>query len=149
MRFWEESGKDGIPLDPDWDGLLRMAAFGTLRVVTVRHEGTLSREDGRERPGALVGFMLNTIGPPLFYKGTLHGSTIAYWLEPACRLGWFPVKLFRKNLALLKEWGCVRVFIAADAGFKDGRMGKVFERLGYHVHETHYALCFETAVNSL
>lgn len=116
-----------MPLDPDWEALLRMAALGVLRVVTIRDAGIL------------VGFMLNTIGPPLFYKGTLHGSTIAYWLDPVYRVGWFPVKLFRRNLEFLKQWGCKRVFIAADAGFRDGRMGLVFRRLGYRVHETHYA----------
>ena len=126
VRFHAEQGKDGIELDPDWDQLLRMTAAGVLRVVTVRDEGTL------------VGFMLNVVNRPLFY-GALHGSTIAYWLDPVYRAGWFPVKLFRRNLDFLKEWGCVRVFIAADTGYKDGRMGRVFERLGYHVHETHYA----------
>ena len=126
VRFHAEQGKDGIELDPDWDALLGMTAQGRLRVVTVRDEGVL------------VGFMLNVIGPALFYKGTLHGSTVAYWLDSIYRTGWFPVKLFRRNLELLKEWGCKRVFIAADIGFKDGRMGKVFERIGYTLHETHY-----------
>lgn len=127
VRFHAEQGR-GIELDPDWDALLRMTAAGCLRVVTVRQDGVL------------VGFMLNTIGPPLFYKGTLHGSTIAYWLEPALRAGWFPIKMFRYNLGLMKEWGVRRAFIAADAGFKGGRMGTVFRRLGYELHETHYAV---------
>src|ERR1700752_360454 len=49
VRFWKESGKDGIPLDPDWDALLRMTATGTLKIVTVRFEGRL------------VGFLLNVV----------------------------------------------------------------------------------------
>lgn len=131
VRFHREQGKDGIELDPDWDRLLRMTAAGALRVVTVR--------DGE----TLVGFMLNVIGPALFHKSTIQGSTVAYWLDPVFRAGWFPVKLFRRNLELLKEWGCERVFIAADAGFKSGRMGRVFERLGYRMDEMHYAKVFQ------
>ena len=129
VRFHAEQGR-GIELDPDWDALLMMTAAGRLRVVTVRDEGVL------------VGFMLNTVGPPLFYKSTLHGSTIAYWLDPIYRVGWFPVRLFRRTMELLREWGVKRAFIAADAGFKDGRMGRVFERIGYELHETHYAVLF-------
>jgi hypothetical protein len=127
VRFHKEQGKHDVELDPDWDALLRMTATGVLRVVTVRDEGVL------------VGFLLNTIGPALFYKSTMHGSTIAYWLDPVYRTGWFPVKVFRRNLELLREWGVKRTFIAADAGFKDGRMGRVFERLGYDLHELHYS----------
>jgi hypothetical protein len=127
VRFHAEQGKHGIELDPDWDQLLRMTATGILRVVTVRDAGVL------------VGFLLNTVGPALFYKSTLHASTIAYWLDPVFRTGWFPVKVFRRNVELLREWGVKRTFIAADAGYRDGRMGKVFERLGYELHELHYS----------
>lgn len=130
VRFHAEQGR-GIELDPDWDALLQMTAMGRLRVVTVREGGTL------------VGFMLNTVGSALFYKSTLHGSTIAYWLDPALRAGWFPIRMFRYNLDLMRQWGVKRAFIAADAGFKDGRMGAVFRRLGYELHETHYAKVFE------
>lgn len=130
VRFHQEQGKDGVELDPDWDALLRMTVQGGLRIVTVRQDGVL------------VGFILNTVGAPLFYRGTLHASTIAYWLDPALRSGWFPIKLMRRNVELLREWGVKRAFIAVDVRFKDGRMGKVFERLGYHIHETHYAQVF-------
>lgn len=130
VRFHVEQGKHDIELDPDWDQLLRMTATGMLRVVTVRDEGTL------------VGFLLNTLGPALFYKSTLHASTIAYWLDPVYRAGWFPVKVFRRNLELLREWGVKRAFIAVDASYKNGRMGMVFRRLGYELHETHYSMVF-------
>jgi GNAT superfamily N-acetyltransferase len=127
VRFWKENGRDGVPLDPDWVSLLRMTAAGLLRVVTARQDG------------ALVGFILNIVGPHLMYHGTCHGTTIDYWLDPICRAGWFPVKFLRRNVELLREWGAKRAFIAADAGYKDGRAGKLFERLGYAKHEVHYA----------
>jgi GNAT superfamily N-acetyltransferase len=131
VRFWQESGKHDVPLDPDWEALLRLTALGFLRVVTVRDKDML------------VGFILNVVGQPhLMYRSTPHGTTLAYWLSPEFRRGWFPVKLFRQNLDLLREWGCRRVFIAADAGYKNGRMGRVFERLGYRILETSYAAVF-------
>lgn len=128
MRFWQESGKDGVPLDPDWDALLRMTAMGTLKVVTIRFE---------ER---LVGFILNVVMPTLFYKSTIHGTTIAVWIEPAYRIGWFPIRLLRQNVEYLKGWGCRRLFIAADVGYKEGRMASIFRRIGYELHETTYKM---------
>lgn len=127
VRFWKESGRDGVPLDPDWASLLRMTSAGILRTVTVRQDGVL------------VGFILNVVGGHLMYHGTCHGITNAYWLDPLYRTGWFPVKLFRRNLDFLRSWGAKRVFIAADLDFQDGRVGKVFERLGYAKHELAYA----------
>ena len=129
VRFWKESGKHDVPLDPDWEALLRLTALGFLRIVTVRNGDIL------------VGFILNVVNQPhLMYRSTPHGTTIAYWLSPEFRAGWFPIKLFRRNVELLREWGCRRIFIAADSGYKDGRMGHVFERLGYKPHETTYAM---------
>lgn len=130
VRFHAEQGRDGFELDPDWEGLLRMTAQGALRVVTVRSNG------------AAVGFILNVVGPALFHRSSIQGATVAYWLDPAFRAGWFPIKLMRRNVELMREWKVQRAFIAADAGYKSGRMGKVFERLGYRLHETHYAIVF-------
>lgn len=128
VRFWKESGKDGDELAPDWETLLRMSAVGALQVVTVRDK-------------ALLGFLLNLIDRRhLFYTNRVQGSTIAYWLDPALRSGWFPVKLFRRNLEFLRECGVNRAFIAADAGFNAGRAGLIFQRVGYELHETHYKM---------
>ena len=126
IRFWKESGKDSVELSPDWETLLRMSALGLLQVVTIRDADVLS------------GFLLNIIQPRhLFYKMP-HASTVAYWLEPALRVGWFPVKMFRRNLELLRERGVARAFIAADAGYRAGRAGLIFQRVGYEKYETHY-----------
>lgn len=128
VKFWKESGRKEISLDPDWSGLLRLTAAGSLRVVTIRDAG------------CMVGFMLNVVQPHPFYKSTLHGTTIAYWLDPLYRSGWFPVKFLRRNIAFLREWGCKRIFIAADLLFQNGRAGALFKRVGYEPHEMHYAM---------
>ena len=60
-QHWEEIAtyKD-LPLDPDYEAYLRMAAAGRVRVFTARHEGVL-------------------IGYGVFFLGNLHykGSGIA------------------------------------------------------------------------
>ena len=126
IRFWREA-KRTEELDPDWMGLLRMEAFGQLALLTARADGPL------------VGFVLNSLqGRHLFYK-MKSASTIAYWLDPVFRTGMFAVRMFRRNLEMLKERGAQKVYIAADLHYLDGRAGKLFERLGYELHETHYS----------
>jgi GNAT superfamily N-acetyltransferase len=126
VRFWQESGKDGVEIAPDWENMLRLAAVDMLQVVTVRE-------------ATLLGFLLNIIQPRhLFYRDIVHASTIAYWLDPSLRTGWFPIKLFRRNLDFLRERGVKRAFIAADAAFHAGRAGLIFQRVGYTLYETHY-----------
>src|ERR1700740_565016 len=58
VRYGKEHAK--APVDPDWQGMLRMTAAGTLRVVTARWNG------------ALVGFCFSVVGPHLMYKSTCH-----------------------------------------------------------------------------
>lgn len=120
VRYGKENGK--APVDPDWQGLLHMAAGGMLRMTTARYGETL------------VGFCLNILSRPVMYKTTLFGTTFAVWLDKPYRYGMNGLKLVRRNKELLIEWGCDRLYIATD---KD-RLGKVFERLGYRYDESHY-----------
>lgn len=126
VRFWREA-KRAEELDPDWQALLRMDAFGQLVLLTARADDVL------------VGFALSALQERHLFYRVKAASTIAYWLDPAFRAGMFAVRMFRRNLELLKERGAQKAYIAADLHYLDGRAGKLFERLGYELHETHYA----------
>lgn len=120
VRFGKAHAKSSV--DVDWQGLMRMAASGTLRVVTARHRGLL------------VGFCLTILSYPLMYKSTLFGSTFAVWLDKSHRFGMNGYRLLRRNKEYLLEWGCQKAYIATDIP----RLGKVYERLGYSLDEYHY-----------
>ena len=132
-RHWQELGtrKDEIPLDPDWDRYFALAQVGTLRVRTARVDGVLA------------GYIFNMVGPHLHYRSTLHAEIEMFWLDTAYRgIGvvgmnhWFVMDWFRDNDADLKALGVKRISVAVKNGYKDGRVGLVFQRLGYSARET-------------
>lgn len=120
MRYGVENGKAVV--DPDWQGMMHMAATGQLRMVTARYGDIL------------IGFCLNILSRPLMYKTTIFGTTFAVWLDKPYRWGLNGLKLVRRNKELLLEWGCQRLYIAAE----NPRLGKVYARLGYRFEEAHY-----------
>ena len=129
-RHWQELGDPKILLDPDWDRYFALEVQGFLRLTTARFNGVL------------VGYISNLAGPALHYKSTPHAEIEMFWLDPVYRGSWFVLRWFRANDAMLKEAGVKRVLVAVKAGYKDGRVGSVFKRLGYHMHETVYARSF-------
>ena len=120
-RHWQELARDQdrVPLDPDWDTHFGSELQGKLHVLTAR-EGPQLR-----------GYIFNFIGGALNYNSTCHGHTEKYWLEPAFRKGWLPVKMFKENLRGLKERGVVVATVSFSLGFKNARLGRFFARLGY------------------
>lgn len=132
-RHWQELGthKDEIPLDPDWDRYFALAQVGTLRVRTARVDGVLA------------GYIFNMVGPHLHYRSTLHAEIEMFWLDTAYRgvgvVGmshWWVMDWFSDNDADLKALGVKRVSVAVKNGYRDGRVGVIFKRLGYLPHET-------------
>ena len=81
-RHWQELARDQdrVLLDPDWDTHFGSELQGKLHVLTAR-EGSQLR-----------GYIFNFIGGALNYNSTCHGHTEKYWLEPAFRKGWLPVR---------------------------------------------------------
>ena len=108
------------PLDVDWDAYFAMALVGQLRFLTARVDDVL------------VGYIANIVRPHLRFKTTLHCFIEAYWLSPVYREGWAPVRMFRENDRLLKEWGVKRAYVAVEDQYKGGKANVLFERLGYH-----------------
>ena len=127
-RHWQELGtsRDTIPLDPDWDRYLALDVQGLLAVTTARVDGVL------------VGYIFNIVGPHLHYRSTLHADIEMFWLDPAYRGSLFVLSWFRNNDVMLRELGIKRVHVAVKTGYRDGRVGSVFKRLGYGPVETVY-----------
>lgn len=123
-RYGEELGK--AETEPDWTNLFRMALAGTLRVVTLRDNGTL------------VGFAISIVGPHLMYKSVVHGITIALFIDKPYRHGWTGLKFLAKNRDILHEWGCMRISVGEDATQQS--LSKVYERVGYELAERLYVM---------
>lgn len=119
--------RDSIPLDPDWDRYFMLALNGLLVVRTARFDK------------ALVGYIFNLVGPHLHYCSTPHAEIEMFWLDPAYRGSSFAIRWFRDNEATLKELSVKRVGVAVKNGYKDGRVGLIFKRLGYRPIETVWA----------
>jgi hypothetical protein len=113
-----------IPLDPDWDRYFVLALSGNLVVTTARVDKTL------------VGYIFNLVGPHLHYRTTPHAEIEMFWLDPAYRGGAFALRWFRENEATLKKLGIKKVGVATKSGYKGGRVGLIFKRLGYRPIET-------------
>lgn len=129
VRYGAEIAKD--PVDIDWSRMFHLAGQGILRCVSARHKGKL------------VGFTFSQVGPHIMFKGTVYGITTMVWLDREHRKTWNGVKLLRKNLACLREWGVKRACIAADAsglGAGVDKMDRLYRRLGYEPDENTYSV---------
>ena len=126
-RHWREIALDHeqVPLAPDWDRYLAYAATKILHVVTARAPS-----------GVLAGYIFNLVGPHLHYATTKHAEIDIFWLAPEYRGGWFPIRWFKKNEKYLKGLGVKRIHVQVKHHFKDARVGRIFERLGYKPVET-------------
>lgn len=116
--------QERIPLDPDWDRYLMLSLQGMLLVRTARYGDTL------------VGYIFNLFGPHLHYRSTPHAEIEMFWLDPAYRGSGFVLRWFRENEAMLRELGVKKVGGTTKNGYKDGRVGLIFKRLGYTPVET-------------
>lgn len=120
-KHWKEIAlnQDKVELDPDWDRYFDLELRGLLHILTARYSGLLQ------------GYVFNLVGPHLHYASTRWCLTDMYWLDPRCRLGWFPVKMLIENMRGLKERE-VRVHnINIKVHFQSDRMTKLMTRLGY------------------
>lgn len=120
-RHWEALAleRDVIPLDVDWDRYLALAATGQLCVTTARFDGLL------------VGYILNLVSGHLHYRSTLHAHMDAYWLDPAYRGGLEVIRWFRLNEEHLRSLGVRKVTGSEKLHYLNGRVGLIFQRLGF------------------
>jgi hypothetical protein len=121
-KHWTELETDGfgLPLNPDWDLMFDMAQLGRLHVNTARY--------GK----ALVGYIFNFVLPHIYTKDLLQGQVHLFYLHPSYRgEPWFVVEWFQANDQFLKGLGCRKIYAMTKAGFRDGKAGAIFRRLGY------------------
>jgi len=109
-----------VPLAPDWDSYYGMEAAGVLHVLTARN-----------RKGQLAGYVFNFIGPHQHYITTRFALTDMFFLHPHFRKGWQPVKMFIENRKGLKAREAIVHVVNFKMTYHDGRVGKLFQRLGY------------------
>lgn len=127
-RHWREIAlnQDKVPLEPDWNGYLKLDVSGILRVLTVRANGLL------------VGYHFVLVFPHLHYASTLWAQSDMFWLDPAYRTGWTGYRLLKLVRDTLKENGvkvhAINIKLHVEA--ERGTLGVLFKRLGYKPVET-------------
>jgi hypothetical protein len=106
-------------LDPGWDTYHFMAENGILHVFTARYNGHLA------------GYIFNRLGGHDHYQSTRFAHIEMFWLHPRFRRGWQPVKMFIEMLRGLKAREVVIATVNFKLHFMDGRVGRLFQRLGF------------------
>ncbi len=121
VQHWKEValGHDKVPLDVAYDRYLAMCEAGALHIVSVR-------EDGR-----LIGYHVAIVGGHLHYASTKHGITDVYYILPEYRAGRIAIRLFQRVEAEMRALGVVKLFTGCKLHIAGGRVGKLFEYLGY------------------
>ena len=120
--LFEAHGKErNEEVDPDWKAFFDLGLQGVLRVLTIRDRGLL------------VGYVFNLVRGHLHIKRKLHCFIDGFYIQPAYRGGLLAMKLLRKNDEYLASWGVKRCYVGVDIG---GKVGLIFERLGYQPCET-------------
>jgi len=142
-RHWRALAldQDFVPLDPDWDSYFQLALRGVLHVLTARAVVPAGMADtcGSVVPAThratarppLVGYVFNLIGGHQHYASTRFAHTEMFWLDPAYRKGWQPVRMLLENIAGLKARGVEVAVVNIKLHFKDARVGRLLARLGY------------------
>jgi GNAT superfamily N-acetyltransferase len=131
VEHWRELAlnQDDIPLDPDYDRYLAYEQAGILHVLTAR-----TPEHGR-----LVGYAFCLLGPHLHYASTRFAHFDMFWLAPKYRAGWHGIRLIRNAERRMADLGAKIMTGAVKQHFADGRVGALFEFLGYSPIETNFA----------
>lgn len=119
---WQELSvqKDELPLDTDYQCLVDQNDRGLYRVWGARNGKTL------------VGYLAFYIFCPPHHRGTLIAVDDGYYLDPAYRVGWNGVKMWRAALDALAQLGVKGVIGNDRLHFQKerGGIGAIFRRLG-------------------
>lgn len=126
-QHWEEIAldKEQVPLDTNWREYLQLEATGRWRAFAAR------------KNGKLIGYITWWIGKHVRYRGTTYCEADVFFILPEHRNGLVGYRLFSEALKALPK-PC-KVLINEKIGFKDGRVGKLLERLGMKPIEVVYS----------
>lgn len=128
QNHWREIAldKDTVPLDVDWRRYYAAEAEGLWRVFAAR--------DGKR----IVGYISWYIGPHVRYKSTTYCAADVFYLDPAYRKGTTGYRMIKAALEALPR-PC-KVLMTEKLHFKEGRVGRLFERLGLRPIEQVYSM---------
>lgn len=120
---WQEVGyrKDVLILDIDLKSMDLLARNRRLAIFTLRELG------------ALVGYMIFTIGPHPKYRTTIWASLAGWWVHPDFRRPMVAKRLVEFSEENLREYGVQ--FVAPAVRMDHPAAGKVLEALGYEKYE--------------
>lgn len=131
LRYWREVGQSEIPIDPDWQGLMRQSAMGLLQLVTLRHEKIM------------VGFAVNLFYFHVSHRTVPHAMVLWVWVDPAYRVGMLANTFMKKNLDFIKDkfevmkvTGPKIIYIATP----NERAAALYERMGFKFTEAVYSM---------
>jgi GNAT superfamily N-acetyltransferase len=118
---WQEIAldKDVIALDMDLARYGALEAQGMLHVVTARHQRVL------------CGYHVSIVTTHLHYRTSLTAAEDLYYLTPPYRHGWAGVRLFQYVEATLRPRGVERMAASCKLHFQQGRVARLFARLGW------------------
>jgi len=127
QSHWHEIAEDQneIPLDPDWDRYLALEEQGLFHCRVARRGGN----------GMLVGYCNWFVMPHLHYRSTIYATDDLFYVDPEERGGRVGYELIKGCEPHLKELGVKRLIIHDKPAFRDGRLEKLFEHMGYRLWE--------------
>jgi GNAT superfamily N-acetyltransferase len=129
VSHWREVAinQDRVPLDVDVPRLLQYERMGCLGIVTAR--------DGKR----IVGYVVVLMGPHLHHASTKWGQFDGFWLEPGWRTGLVGYRLLQNAVRMAKEKGIQVLTVPVKTNFANGRVMKLFERLGFVAEDVLYS----------
>lgn len=122
-----EGHQDVSPLDVNWPAYYGLERAGVLKILALR------------RAGALIGYNIFFLQPPLHSRRTLWAVNDVLYLTPEERRGWTGVFLVRRSEQMLREMGARVIMYASKPDLSSKRhrdsVGRLFARLGYGVFD--------------
>ena len=130
QAHWQEIAldKDSVPLDIDWKRYFDAERAGLWRVFAAQEEETKQ----------LAGYISWGVGPHVRYKNTTYCIADVFYLAPQYRKGSTGYRLFKEAFAALPRPS--KIIVSEKLHFKDGRVGKLLERLGLRPIEKVYSM---------
>ena len=129
VRHWKELAlyQDQVPLDVDVERLVQYEHMGLLGIVAARDDGKL------------VGYVVILMGPHLHHASTKWAQFDGFWMDPAYRRGLCGYRMLRGALAAIRKKGVQVVTVPVKSSFADGRVMRLFERLGFVAEDVLYS----------
>lgn len=127
-KHWNEIAldKNTVPLNVNWMQYVQLERMGLWKAWTVRKDDEL------------IGYCTWFINKHIRYQNTTYCTGDVFWVKPEYRSGWTGFKMFKTCFERGLPRPC-KVIENEKHSFQDGRVGKLFERLGMKPIETMYS----------